>query len=168
MSLYTVGNWTVDQLTADSISDPKSLTLVDLDYAHDYSVASRDAAEVRLANKTGAGITPVEQLRYGRQKVKDVYNQFDVQSGQRMNVTEGVRTLAEVKTLLKATNSVSGQEILIPLRGWICLEVPTADFVTPVALELLLKRTVAASLATGSVNGDLAVAMARGDLDPQL
>jgi hypothetical protein len=67
---------------------------------------------------------------------------------------------------MKAVNSVSGQELLLPFRGWIALEAPIVDFVKPEALELLLKRTVAAALATGSVDGTLATHVARGDLDP--
>lgn len=168
MSLYTIGNWTVDQLTTDTISTAKSLSLVDLDYANDFTLASNQPTEARLSNTTGQGINPVESLRYGRQKVQNVYQNFDVQTSQRLNTPEGVRTLSEIKFVLKATNSVSGQEILLPMRGWICLEVPTADFVQPQALELLLKRTVSAALATGKTNGDLATDIARGDLDPRV
>lgn len=167
MSLYTIGNWTVDQLTTDTISTAKSLSLVDLDYANDYTLASSKPTEASLSNTTGSGIIPVESLRYSRTKVQDVYKNFDVQTSQRLNTPEGVRTLHEIKFLLKATNSVSGQEILLPMRGWICLELPTADFVQPAALELLLKRTASAALATGKTDGTLVTDVARGDLDPR-
>jgi hypothetical protein len=166
MSLYTLGNWTVDQLTTDTISTAKSLSLVDLDYADDYTPTETNPNEARLANTTGTGLNPVEYLRYGRQFVKDIYNMFDVPQAARCNVADGVRTLHEVRYLLKATNSVSGDEILLPFRGWICLEAPTVDFVKPAAIELLLKRTVSAALATGSVDGTLATDVARGDLLP--
>jgi hypothetical protein len=166
MAIYTTGNWSVEQLTTDSITEPKNLPVVDLSYASDYTVVSDEPAEARLANVTGAGLSPVEYLRYGRRTVKDVYNSFDVPEASRCNITEGVRTLHEVKYLLKATNSVSGQELLLPFRGWIALEAPTVDFVKPEALELLLKRTVGAALATGSVDGTLVTHVARGDLDP--
>jgi hypothetical protein len=35
MALYTVGNWSVDALTEDTITTPKSLSIVDLSYATD-------------------------------------------------------------------------------------------------------------------------------------
>lgn len=166
MSLYTIGNWTVDQLTTDSISTAKSLSLVDLDYGDDYTVIADEPTEAKLANTTGSGLNPVEYLRYGRRTVKDVYSTFPVPDAQKCSVTDGVRTLHEVRLLLKATNSVSGEEVLLPFKGWICLEAPTADFVKPAAIELLLKRTVSCALATGSTDGTLATDVARGDLVP--
>jgi hypothetical protein len=166
MALYTVGNWSVDALTEDTITEPKSLSIVDLSYAADYTVASRLADEVSLANTTSGALTPPEHLRYGKQKISDVYSQFDVQPSQRLNAREGERTMSEVKFLLKATNSVSGQEVLLPFRGWICLQAPTVDFVNATALNYLLKRTIAAAFATGSTDETLAMHMAQGDLDP--
>jgi hypothetical protein len=165
---YTIGNWTVEPLTTDSISTAKALSLVDLSYAADYTVTERGTAEVRLANTTGAGLAPVEQLRYGRTRVKDVYasNGLDVPASQKCNVRDGIRTLHECKYLLKATNSVSGEELLLPMRGWICLEAPTVDFISSAALFDLFKRTVGAALATGKTDGTLVTDVARGDLDP--
>jgi hypothetical protein len=164
---YTIGNWTVEPLTSDSISTAKALSLVDLDYATDYTVTERGTAEVRLANTTGAGLAPVEQLRYGRTRVKDIYaSSMDVPAGQKCNSKEGIRSLHEIRYLLKATNGVSGQELLLPMRGWICLEVPTVDFISASALTDLFKRTVSAALATGKTDGTLVADVARGDLDP--
>lgn len=163
---YTIGNWSVESLTTDSITTPKSLSIVDLSYAADYTVTEKSPSEVRLANVTGGSLISPEQLRYGRSRVANVYNNTDVPETMMCNVRSGVRTLHEVKYLLKATNSVSGQELLLPMRGWMCLEVPTVDFITPSALEDLVKRTVAAAFATGSTDGSLVTDVARGDLDP--
>jgi hypothetical protein len=163
---YVIGNWTVESLTADSISTPKSLSITDLSYATDYTATEKGPNEVKLANTTGGSLVSPEQLRYARSRVSNIYANVDVPETMKCNVRTGVRTLHEVKYLMKATNSVSGQEILLPLRGWICLEVPTVDFITPAAIESLLKRTVATAFATGSVDGALVTDVARGDLDP--
>jgi hypothetical protein len=138
----------------------------DLDYTVDYTVIEDEPTQARLANTTGAGLTPVEYLRYGRTNVNDIYSSFDVPMSQQLPNKRGIRTLSEVRYVLKATNSVSGAEVLLPMRGWVCLEAPTADMVAPQALTELLKRTIAASFGTGKVDGSQAVATARGDLIP--
>jgi hypothetical protein len=164
---YTVGNWTVDSLTTDSISTAKTPSVPDLDYGNDYTVISDEPTEARLANTTGSGLMPAEYLRYGRTNVNDAYAQFDVPMQQQLPNKRGVRTLCEVQYLLKATNSVSGAEYLLPMRGWICLQTPTADMVAPQALKDLLKRTIAAAFGTGEVSGTMAIDVARGDLIPE-
>lgn len=163
---YTVGNWTVAPMTVDTISTPKSLSTPDLSYATDYTVTQREANEVRLANTTAPGLTPQEFLRYGRSQVANVYNNVNVPESMKCNVKSGVRTLCEIRYNLKATNSVSGDELLLPMRGWICLEVPTVDFITSSALSDLFFRTIAAATDTGAVTGSLVTDVARGDLDP--
>jgi hypothetical protein len=164
---YTVGNWTVAVQTVDTISSPKSLSIPDLDYPVDYTVTDRNSGEVRLANVTGPGLTPVEQLRFGRTRVADVYSDAGIiPAAMKCNVRDGVRTLCEVRYTLKATNSVNGEELLLPMKGWICLQVPTADFITSAALLDLLKRTIAAAFATGAVDATQITRIAQGDLDP--
>lgn len=163
---YTVGNWTVESLTTDSISSPKSLSLPDLDYANDYHVVQQRPTEIRLANNTSNGLLPMEVLRYGRQAENNVYAGFDVSAAQQLNVRDGIVLTCEVKYLLKATNTVSGAEALLPMRGWINLKVPTVDLVSTSALTELLNRTCAAALGTGQTDGSLVANMARGDLDP--
>jgi transglutaminase-like putative cysteine protease len=163
---YTIGNWTVASLTTDTISTAKTPSVPDLSYSADYTVVEDEPTQARLANVTGSGLTPVEYLRYGRTNVNDVYQSFDVPMSQQLPNKRGVRTLQEVRYVLKATNSISGAEVLLPMRGWICLEVPTADMVAPAALNELLQRTIAASFATGKVDGSQATAVARGDLIP--
>jgi hypothetical protein len=163
---HVIGNWSVDKPTADSITTPKSLEVPDLSYATDFSVTTRQNGEVRLANTTGSGILPMETLRYGRSTVANIYNGVEVAEAMKSKIKQGVRTLCEIRYFLKASNTVSGEEILLPLRGWVCLEVPTVDFISGEEIDALLKRTVSASLKTGSVNGALVTDVARGDLDP--
>lgn len=166
---YTIGNWTVESLTQDSISNPKSLSIVDLSFASDYTVTKRGTDITEIANLTSSGLHPAEHIRYGRTRVKDVYDTFsDVPAIQRSNITEGIQTLVELRYLLKATNSVSGEEIILPMKGWCCLRVPTMDLISTQALEDLLKRTISAAFATGSTDGSLVTRIVRGDLDPTI
>lgn len=163
---YTVGNWTVAPQTSDTISTPKTPSIPDLSFAADYTVIKDSSDEVRLANTTSIGLMPAEYLRYGKHTVANVYQNVDVPASKRTRTTEGVRTLSEIRYNLKATNSVSGDEVVIPMRGWICLEVPTDDLVTSAALQELLMRTLATAFATGKVDASLVTDVARGDLNP--
>jgi hypothetical protein len=52
------------------------------------------------------------------------------------------------------------------MRGSIAFTVPTVDFVSPAALEQLVKRSIATMFATGTVDGTMATDIARGDLNP--
>jgi hypothetical protein len=168
---YTIGNWTVESLTSDTISSTKNLPIPDLDFASDYTVAKDGSEEVLLINKTGSSLKPVEMIRYTRRRVPDVYKSglsanLDTCGSQRANCTEGISAYAELAYVLKATNSVSGEEIVLPMRGSIAFTVPTVDFVSPAALEQLVKRSIATMFATGTVDGTMATDIARGDLNP--
>lgn len=165
---YTIGNWTVESMTTDSISTAKTPSIVDLDYTNDFSLISEKPTEVRLANLTGASLSPVEDIRYARQKVDDIYYlDPSIDPGNRANAKSGTSLLTELTFQLKATNTVSGEEILLPMRGRVVLVAPTVGFIGPNALKYLLLRTMSAAFGTGEVLGTQVVNMARGDLDPR-
>lgn len=168
LSSQTVGNWTIDDLVVDSSSSAtKNLAVGDLAFSADYTKSSVLPEEVILTNITGTELTPPETLRYARTIVKDVYANSEISAPQRHAVKSGIRTLAEVKFNLKAVNSVSGDEVYIPLRGWICLQIPSVNLITPDIVGYLVQRTVATMLPAGAVTpSTLAMKMARGDLDP--
>jgi hypothetical protein len=168
---YTIGNWTIEPQTHDSISNAKNLPIPDLSFSTDYTVAKDGSEEVILINKTGDSLKPVEMIRYTRRRVADVYKSglsanLDTCGASRANCTEGVSAYAELAYVLKATNSVSGEEVVLPMRGSIAFTVPTVDFVSPAALEALVKRSIATMFTTGAVDGTMATNIARGDLNP--
>lgn len=167
MSLsYIIGDWTiVDQIT-DTISTPKNLPLPDLDFASDFAVSNNGTAEATLTNITGTSLESPESIRYARTTVSDVYSGSDIPSSQRHAVKTGVRTLCEVKFTLKATNSTSGAEVFLPLKGWVCLQVPTVNLITGAAVTYALQRAVASAFNTGVVTNTREVEVARGDLIP--
>jgi hypothetical protein len=74
--------------------------------------------------------------------------------------------LAESTELLSATNSVSGQELVVPVRVWTVIESSTHNTVTGEALLWALKRHIAQLFGTGEVNENMIVRLFRGDLDP--
>jgi hypothetical protein len=163
---YTVGNWTVASHEVDTILQPKTVQIPDLDFAHDYSVMSNGATETRLLNASGTSLEPTEKLRYAREHVKDIYRSTDIDGAYRLPSPAGVRVLMEVQTILSVTNSVTGQELLVPVRSWKCLETSVHPAITGQALLWQNCRQDALSYGTNQTNPDMLVKLFRGDLDP--
>lgn len=163
---YTVGNWSVSSLTTDTIVATKNVALTDLDYVHDYAESGSSADEATMSNVTGSSFVTPEKLRYARSTVADIYAGTDVPSLNRFAVKTGLRTLTEVRFNVQAVNSVSGEEVLLPMKGWICLQVPNASLVTDAAVLYLLKRTMSCAFNTGLVDAAREAEIARGALLP--
>lgn len=164
---YTSGDWSVTSLTTDTkAATPKTLTISDLDYANDFAKTEDTPAEAKLANKTSATLSAMEIIRIGKSDVTNVYNGTSIGSSNQMPVKTGVRTLVEVGSTLKAVNSVSGEELLIPVRAWTCVQVPTASFISSTVMEYALGRAIAALFATGGTSIAREASIARGSLLP--
>jgi hypothetical protein len=164
---YTVGDWTVESTMVDSISDPKTLQVDDLSWSSDYS-ASEKANETILINTTGSSIVAPEQIRIGRTRISDIYSNTDVPAPYRSPIKNGYRTVNEVTLFLTATNSVSGEELVIPVKAWLCMQVPVSQLITTDLLAFLRNRVLSATTKTGSVDGSLLLSEMRGDSNPRI
>lgn len=165
---YTVGNWTVESHEVDSISSTKNVVVPDLDYAHDYSVVDGTSSEVNLLNTSGTALEPVEHMRFAREKVNDIYRKLPTLKIAQLPSPVGIRLLQENIFILSADNSVSGEELSVPIRVWTCMETSTHNAITGQALEWALKRHQASLYATGTTDSTMLVRMARGDLNPTI
>lgn len=163
---YTIGDWTVSSLTTDTVTTTKNITVPDLDYKADYSISKDSPEEAILINTTGASLTSPESIRYANTKISNVYVGSEIPTIQQHPIKGGVRTLCELRTTLSATNSVSGLEVELPLKGWVCLQVPTVNLVTKQAVEYLLCRALSTAFNTGATDGTREVEVARRDLIP--
>lgn len=163
---YTSGNWTVVSLTTDTVTAGKTLTIADLSYNVDYTKVEDTATEAKLVNVTGSSLTSPEIIRYAKSDVKNVYTNSEVGASNQMPVKTGVRTLVEANVLVSATNSVSGEEYMVPVRAWTCVQVPTASFVSDKVLEYALGRCLGATFDTSKVTISREEDIARGSLIP--
>lgn len=164
---YTSGNWTIASQVTDSDTTGKTLTITDLTYATDYAKIEDTATEAKLANITGSALDTMETIRYAKSDVKNVYTGTTVGASNQMPVKTGVRSLTEVNCLIKATNSVSGEEYLVPLRAWTCIQVPTASFISDKALEYVLGRLFGATFNNDVTTISREEEVARGSLLPR-
>lgn len=163
---YTVGNWAIASLTTDTISTGKTLTVSDLDYANDFVVVEDEPTEGKLANITSTALGTMEQIRYAKSGVANVYSNSSIGASNQMPVKTGLRTLVEVNSTIQATNSVSGEEYLVPIRAWTCVQIPSASFIESSVVEYALGRCFGALFNTDSVTIDREVEVARGALIP--
>lgn len=163
---YTVGNWTVASHEVDTISAAKTVAIPDLDFAHDFSVSAETAKGTTLLNTSGSSLTPVEQLRYFKNAVSDVYRQTDIPASSRLPSGAGANVSAETLEILTLNNSVSGAELFAPIRIWTVVESTTHQAITGQALLWALLRHYAALFETGATNDNLLVKLFRGDTDP--
>lgn len=163
---YTSGDWNVVSLTTDTLPTAKTLSISDLDYSADYAKVLDTASEAQLANTTSATLSTMETLRFARNDVANVYNGTKIGAGNQMPVKTGVRTLVEANVTIKAVNAVSGEELLIPIRAWTCVQIPTASFISSRVMEYALGRSLAALFATGKISIDREADIAKGSLLP--
>lgn len=163
---YTTGNWAVASHEVDTIASPKNVAVVDFDYAHDFSVISATSSEARLMNTSGTSLEPVEKLRYAKERVADIYRNSDVPRSAQLTSPVGTRVLAENIELITAANTVSGEEKVIPIRVWTCIESSTAQMVTGDALWWAITRHIGTLLGTGTTDVTQILNLFRGDLNP--
>jgi hypothetical protein len=164
----------MDPMYTDTISEPKTLSIPDLDYAHDFSERTKmkgrtpgaNADEKYFVNNTGTSITAPEQVVYGRQPLANIYSNLEIDLTEQLAQKGGHRVYATVYTLWHATNTVSGAEAVVPFRMTLSFDNPDASLVTQQIVEEVFKRGVSHLFATGEVSGNMLAKMLRGDLDP--
>lgn len=163
---YATGNWSVKSLYADSITELKTLSLPDLNFATDYSKTEDEPSEARVTNVSGSELTSPESIRFGVSAVKDVYSNSGVDAANQLTARHGVQTLVEIHENYRATNSVTGEEFDLPCVGRVVLRFPTVSCVTGELVNDLLRRTVAACFSTGSVDISRELELAKSSLVP--
>lgn len=166
MTTYTIGDWTVSDLIADTIAAPKNISVPDLDYLVDYTKVSDEATEASIANTTGPDLLSHESIRFARSEVANVYAGSVSDSALMLPQKKGVQVMAELRNTYRAANSVSGNEYDLPCVARVVLRFPAFTCVTKDLVKDLLMRTIAASFGTGSTTESRIMDMAMGSLLP--
>jgi hypothetical protein len=165
---YTVGNWTIDQQVTDTISTPKTLSIPDLDYVNDFTVVKKPlVGDVRLANTTAVALQSQEHLEYGVSPVANVYLQTDIAGAEQHPVKTGKKAVIKSSPIYQATNSVSGETLMLPLEIWTVMKVPECNLVTSQMVLDAVLRHISALFPTGAVDGSLITSVLRGDVNPR-
>jgi hypothetical protein len=171
---YTAGNFTVASQYVDARSGINVTRKVpSLDWSGDFSMKSINKDQCELVNRTGAALAPSETVRIARTDLTDVYKNSSIDAAQRLGDTRGERVLIQVNDQYLATNSLTGEQYLIPARAWICVETSVAPIVksdipidvTNRVLGALDKCFTAEALSVTSM--DTLVGALKGDLSPR-
>lgn len=167
---YSVGNWTIDLPVTDTVSTAKTLSIPDLSYAADYSAGGAATLQAdhreTLVNTTGTMVMASESLEYALKKLMNVYGGLNIPTIYQGAVKSGRKGVIKSSLRLTAVNSVSGEEIIIPIDIHTVIKIPDNNILTPTILVDMVKRHVAALLPTGAVTGNLLANLMRGDVNP--
>lgn len=171
---YTAGNFTVVSQYVDSRATVNVTRKVpSLDWAQDFSTKSINKDQCELVNRTGAALAPSETVRIARTELTDIYKNTSVDAAQRLGDTRGERVLIQVNDQYLATNSLTGEQYLIPARAWICVETSVAPIVQQDIPKDIANRVLGAltSTATADTTGlttmDTLMGALKGDLSPR-
>lgn len=167
MSLYTTGNWTVDEMIT-----PASTTLITPSVAtlsrSEYSLKKNADDAAVLVNSTGSGLTVAEELRFGAKSINNAYAGANSPASSQFLLKTGLQVLQEIRLNLKASNTVSGAEYELPFKAWVVFQTLQSDVVTSAAVEYVMRRLFGACImgVPGHTFADRVLAIARGDYDP--
>lgn len=166
MEKYTVGNWTVSANYDDTLTEAKTISVPDLLYAADYAKKEDEPTKAVIVNTTGDSIVSSEAIKFGCVPVNDIYASTGVTTDMMASSRKGVQALIEVNVMYSAVNNSTGQEIILPCRGRLTLQVPSLPCVTGDLLDDVCLRTFAATRATGDTSSERLVDIAKGSLLP--
>jgi hypothetical protein len=164
------GNWSIDNGVVDTITTPKTISIPDFDWTHDFGKAirplkSKDAG-ITVANTTGASLQPNERVRFERRSIANVYTDTLVPLVQQLDVKQGLTAYCEVEHTYPATNSVNGDVVYLPIKGTFSLRVPADGMVTEDFVEGAFLRVLGALFDTGDSGADRIIEVLRGQLAP--
>lgn len=162
MTTYTSGDWSVSDQYTDTVATPKDISVPDLDFANDFALTKDEATEAVYTNITADDVRSHESIRFACSPIANIYQGFSVQSPS--SIKNGVQVMAELSSLYKAVNSVSGVENEIPVKGRIVLRIPTHSFVTSDLVADALFRVISSIFSTGAVSEARALDLVKGIL----
>jgi hypothetical protein len=164
---YTIGNWVVEDLITDTNTATKNIAVPDLTWA-DYAKTQDEPNEAIVANTTSLEVTSPETVRFACSNVANIYDKTSIDPTMQASVKAGTQVMTELKYFVRATNQISGQEILLPFKGRTVLVIPKFPAVTAEAVEYALKRTHAINYdSDGSIDASRVIELTRGSLLPR-
>lgn len=166
MNNYTIGDWTVSDMIADTITTRKNISVPDLDYAVDFKKVLDEATEGKVANITGPDLMSHEDVRFARSDVANVYSGVSMDTALMLPQKKGVQVMCELTNTYRAVNAKTGNEYDLPCKGRVVLRFPAFTCVTDDLIQDLLVRTISTAFGTGLTSASRITDMAMGSLLP--
>lgn len=136
-----------------------------LNFAKDFKVKSEEPGEILLTNLTSPVVYP-EKIRISVSDVANVYNGSSVEPSLFAPTKKGTSLLVQVTEIFKVTDSVTSQEVALPVSVHFVVKVPNHELVTPTIVEDLIGRALSCLYDTGVSTTTRLTALLRGSLKP--
>lgn len=136
-----------------------------VNFAKDFKVKSEEPGEVLLTNLTSPVVYP-EKIRISVSDVANVYNGSSVEPSLFAPTKKGTSLLVQVTEIFKVTDSVTSQEVALPVSVHFVVKVPNHELVTPTIVENLIGRALSCLYDTGVSTTTRLTALLRGSLKP--
>lgn len=153
----------------DSISQPKSVNIPDLDYNKDFAVTKDESDTVVITNVTSP-IDQPETIRWSYQNVNDVYRNTGIDPSMTATTKRGVSIVGQVNDVMRVTtdeeSGCCGVSYDLPLEAHVVIKVPLNQNVTSDVALALVKRAFATLFSTGSVTSQRIGQLLRDALKP--
>lgn len=154
----------------DTISTPKSVSIPDLDYAHDFAVTKDTSEECILTNMTSPLDQP-ETLRFGYQNIADVYRNTGIDPSFMSTTKRGISVVSQVNDILRVipdtdTTCCGDTSYDLPISAHVVVKVPVNANVTPDVVKTLVFRAVSTMFNTGKTDSTRIGELLRDALNP--
>lgn len=143
-----------------------SINPMTLNYRQDFAVKNNDGKNVVLTN-VKSPLDRVETIRYGLQRVSNVYSGTGLEAAHFAQTKAGGSILIQDNTVLSETDE-SGARIDYPITAHLVLKVPYAAVITDEVFTAILQRLIGACYEqSASTPGPRLNRLIRGALIPQ-
>lgn len=163
---YTTGNWSITSLTLDTDPTSKNIAVPNLTYSSDFKRTKDEPKDAAMTNITSGGVISAEEVQYGRSLIPNIYTGLGIDANAQLAHKGAVQAMNKIIFYVRATNSVSGQEVMIPNIFYLVGRVSTSPIVTGDLVDYGLKRCIANAFATGKTDESRMMELFKGSLLP--
>lgn len=148
---YTSGNWTVESFpihTSTATVSYTGLPVVDLD--QDFALSKESADETVYQSIKGTDARSHARIRFGFSTVANIYKDSGIDASLQDVTKTGRQLLVEVRSEYRATNSVSGTEIIVPQKAHLVVNISNGIMVTNDMLQDTLRQLAGVCLGASA------------------
>lgn len=171
-AITTNGNWTVT-IDQDRTNWGQDESIPAVKYGSDLRTFFKPAkqtvrtqartADLCLTDITGTGLEPSHEISVGSKKISNIYQNYNIDNDSKSTSRTGAQVLVEDNIYYNAANSVSGQEVILPVMIRTVAIVPTSIVNEDVVADAM-KQHCGVLLANSATIAEATLERAKGNL----